>query len=254
MKERVMKRKSVLRSIYTVGVFLVVTLFAVSIVVPLQGCAALNPKELTRASAFSLLRGHSMFKKPAVLPLNEAEKFPVPAESSDEPEPVERAVELFFEDRPAMGVLRHLGLVEAMAVAVERPQRLAYTGYLTTWKFKITPRLTADGKKAVRAAGGEGEAAVPLLRREVVEVTGVTKEGGNSARVEFTWKSAPTPAGEAFDPTRPAFKSLPPALQQKLTRVNVLGNSLKMSFGEVRRATARMRLYDDGWRVEGLSL
>jgi len=27
-----------------------------------------------------------------------------------------------------------------------------------------------------------------------------------------------------------------------------------MSFGEVRRATARMRLYDDGWRVESISL
>lgn len=249
-----MKRKSVLRSTYTVGVCMALALSAVSFVAPLQGCAALNPKELTRSSALSLLRGHNMFKKPAVLPLSEAEKFPVPAKSADEPEPVERAVGLFFEDRPAMGVLRHLGLVEATAVAVERPQRLAYTGYLTTWKFKITPRLTAEGKKAVRTAGGEGETTVPLLRREVVEVTGVTKEGVSSASVEFTWKSAPTPTGEAFDPTRPAFKSLPPALQQKLTRVNVLGNSLKMSFGEVRRATARVRLYDDGWRVESLLL
>lgn len=249
-----MKRKSVLRSVYTVGLCLTLMLSAISFIAPLQGCAALNPKELTRASALSLLRAHTMFKKPAVLPLDVAEKFPVPAESADEPEPVERAVDLFFEDRPAMGVLRHLGLVEATAVAVERPQRLAYTGYLTTWKFKITPRLTAEGKKAVRAAGGEGDTAVPLLRREVAEVTGVSKEGGSIAYVEFTWKSAATPAGEAFDPTRPAFKSLPPVLQQKLTRVNVLGNSLKMSFGEVRRATARMRLYDDGWRVESLSL
>jgi hypothetical protein len=249
-----MKRKSVLRSVYTVGLCMAVALSAVSLVAPLQGCAALNPKELTRPRALSLLRGHNMFKKPAVLPLSEAEKFPVPAESADEPEPVERAIGLFFEDRPAMGVLRFLGLVEAAAVAVERPQRLAYTGYLTTWKFKITPRLTEEGKKMVKAAGGEGETAVPLLRREVIEVTGVTKEGGNSASVEFSWRSAPTPAGEAFDPARPAFKSLPPTLQQKLTRVNVLGNSLKMSFGEVRRGTAHMRLYDDGWRVESLSL
>jgi hypothetical protein len=249
-----MKRISVLRSTYTVAVCMAVTLSAVSLVAPLQGCAALNPKELTRSRALSLLRSHNMFKKPAVLPLDGAEKFPVPAESADEPEPVERAVALFFEDRPSMAVLRHLGLVEATAAAVKKPQRLAYTGYLTMWEFKITPRLTAEGKKAVRAAGGEGEAAVPLLRREIVEVTGVTKEGGNSARVEFTWRSAPTPAGEAFDPTRPAFKSLQPALQQKLTRVNVLGNSLKVSFGEVRRATARVRLYDDGWRVESLSL
>jgi hypothetical protein len=229
-------------------------LTVICLIALLQGCAALNSKELTRSRALSLLREHDMFQKPAVLPLSVAEKFPVPAESADEPELVARAVELFFEDRPTMGVLRHLGLVEATATATERPQVLAYTGRLTMWTFKITPRLTTKGKEAVGAAGGESETAVPLLRREVVEVTGVTKEGGNNTRVEFTWKSAPTPAGEAFDPTRPAFKSLPPTLQQKLSRANVLGNSLKMSFGDVRKATAHMQLYDDGWRVASLSL
>jgi hypothetical protein len=245
-----MKRKSVLRSTYTVGVCVSVTLFAVSFLAPLQGCAALNPKELTRPRALSLLRGHDMFKRPAPLPLSVAEKFPVPAEKADEPEPVERALELFFEDRPVMGVLHHLGLIEATATAVERPQRLAYTGYLTTWKFRITPRLTAKGKKTVRAAGGAGEDSVPAFSREIIEITGIRKEGANRAEVEFTWRAVPTEAGEAFDPTSDTFKSLPPTLQQKITHVNILGNSLKTSFGEARRATARLQLYDDGWRVD----
>ncbi|HYG82871.1 MAG TPA: hypothetical protein VD861_20915, partial [Pyrinomonadaceae bacterium] len=82
-----------LRSAYTIALCVAVALTAVSFVAPLQGCAALNPKALTRASALSLIRGHNMFKKPAALPLTEAEKFPVPAESADEQEPVERAVE-----------------------------------------------------------------------------------------------------------------------------------------------------------------
>lgn len=245
-----MKRISVLRSAYTVGICMAVMLSAVCFVAPLQGCAALNPRELTRPRALSLLRGHDMFKRPAVLPLSVAEKFPVPAEKADEPEPVERALGLFFEDRPVMGVLHHLGLIEATAAAVKRPQRLAYTGYLTMWEFRITPRLTAKGKKTVRAAGGEGEDSVPAFRREIVEITGIRKEGPNSAEVEFTWKAIPTEAGEAFDPTSDTFKSLPPKLQQKITKVSILGNSLKTSFGEVRRATARLRLYDNGWRVD----
>ena len=239
-----------MRSTYAAGLCVTVLLTAAAIIAPVQGCAALNPQGLTRPRALSLLRGHDMFKKPAPLPLSVAEKFPVPAEKADEPEPVERALELFFEDRPVMGVLHHLGLIEATAVAVERPQRLAYTGYLTTWKFRITPRLTAKGKKAVRAAGGVGEDSVPAFRREVVEITGIRKEGVNRAEVEFTWKAVPTEAGEAFDPTSDTFKSLPPTLQQKITHVNILGNSLKTSFGEVQRATARLQLYDDGWRVE----
>lgn len=245
-----MKRISVSRSTYTVCVYTAALLLAVSISAPLQGCAALNPRELTRSRALAILREHGMFKKPAVLPISEAEKFLVPAESAVEPEPKERAVEQFFEDRPAMGVLRHLGLIEATATAVERPKVLAYTGQLTMWRFKITPRLTAKGKKAVSAAGGEGEDSVPALRREIIEVTGLKKEGAGRAEVEFTWKSIPTGAGEAFDPTSATFKTLPPKLQQKLTHVNILGDSLKMSFGEVRKATAYFQLYDDGWRVD----
>lgn len=245
-----MKRTSVLRSAYAVAICTAVTLSAVCFVAPPQGCATLSPQGLTRPRALSLLRGHVMFKKPAPLPLSVAEKFPVPAEKADEPEPVERALELFFVDRPVMGVLHHLGLIEATATAVERPQRLAYTGYLTTWKFRITPRLTAEGRKAVRAAGGAGEDSVPAFRREVVEITGIRKEGARVAEVEFTWKAVPTEAGEAFDPTSDTFKTLPLTLQQKITRVNILGNSLKTSFGEARRAIARLQLYDDGWRME----
>lgn len=227
-----------------------VVLSAACVIAPVQGCVALDPQGLTRPRALSLLRGHDMFKKPAPLPLSVAEKFPVPAEKADEPEPVERALGLFFEDRPVMGVLHHLGLIEATAAAVERPQRLAYTGYLTAWKFRVTPRLTAKGRKAVRAAGGAGEDSVPAFRREVVEITGIRKEGAGRAEVEFTRRAVPTEVGEAFDPTSDTFKSLPPNLQQKVTRVNVLGNSLKTTFGEARRATARLQLYDDGWRVE----
>jgi len=245
-----MRRRSVLRPAYAAGTCVVAALAAAVIITPVQGCAALNPRELTRSRALSLLRGHDMFKKPAPLPLSVAEKFPVPAEKADESEPVERALALFFEDRPVMGVLYHLGLIEATAAAVKRPQRLAYTGYLTMWEFRVTPRLTAKGKKAVRAAGGEGEDSVPAFRREIVEITGIRKEGANRAEVEFTWKATPTEAGEAFDPMSDTFKSLPPKLQQKITKVNILGNSLKTSFGEARRATARFQLYDNGWRVD----
>jgi hypothetical protein len=217
------------------------------------GCGVFNTRELTRARALSTLREHGSFKKPDALPLSGAEKFPVPAESAGEPVPVERAVELFFDDRPGMGVLRHLGMVEVSAEAVERPQVLPFTGGLTMWKFRIVTRLTAEGEEASRDAGLKG-GSVPVFRREVMEVTGVTKESESTASVDFTWKAVPTPVGEAFDPSSATFRALPPKLQQKITRVTIFGDSLKLSFGETRRATARLRLYDDGWRVESVQV
>jgi hypothetical protein len=41
--------------------------------------------------------------------------------------------------------------------------------------------------------------AVPLARRQLVQVTKVTMNGPSMAKVEYTWKWDPTPIGELFD-------------------------------------------------------
>ncbi len=226
-------------------------LTAVCFVVMLSGCAALNSKELTRSRALDLLRAHNEFKSPKVLPLRDVRKFNIPALSEDEePVPYDRAIETFFENYPDMGVLRELGLVEAEATLTDRPQAQPRTGTLLGWRFSVDVRLTEKGRQAVEAAGGTGEDSFPLLRKEVLEVSGVTKLSDTSAQADFTWRSAPTSIGEAFDPNSAAFKSLPAKLQQKVSQPNIFGNSFKLNFGETRKAIAHFQLYDDGWRVE----
>lgn len=214
-------------------------------------CGNSDPRELNRARALELLESSKTFKTPALLPLRDVEKFNIPASSADEePVPHERAVETYFENYPDMGVLRELGLVEAEATLIDRPQLLPATGQLLGWRFLINVRPTAKGREFAQAAGGTGEDAIPLFRREILEVSGVTKESENRARAEFTWRAVPTPVGEAFDPKSRAFKNLPAKLQQKVSQPTLLGDSLKLQFGETRKAVGYFQLYDDGWRVD----
>ena len=226
-------------------------LSAVCLAAPLQGCAALNSKELTRSRGLALLRGHKEFKTPKVLPLRDVEKFNVPALSEDEdPAPYERAVETYFENYPDMGVLREFGLVEAEATLKDRPQMLPATRRLLGWRFSIDVRLTAKGREAAKASGGTGEDVIPLLKKEVLEITGLTKESESSARAEFTWRAVPTAVGEAFNPTSGTFKNLSEKLRQKVSQPTILGNTLKLEFGGAKKAAAHFQLYDDGWRVD----
>jgi hypothetical protein len=221
------------------------------LVVMLQGCVALNSKDLSRARALDLLRAHKEFKTLKVLPLRDVEKFNIPALSEDEdPVPYERAIATFFENYPDMGVLRELGLVEAEATLTDRPQALARTGTLLGWRFSVDVRLTAKGREAIKTSGSMGEDAIPLFKKEISEVSGVTKESENRARAEFTWKPVPTPVGEAFDPTSRAFNSLPEKLRQKVSQPTIFGDSLKLNFSATRKAVGYFQLYDDGWRVE----
>jgi hypothetical protein len=228
-------------------------LTAVCLVALLQGCAALNSKELTRSRALALLREHKEFKAPKAQPLRDVEKFNIPALSEDEdPVPYERAVQTYFENYPDMGVFNELGLVEAEATLTDRPQVLRPTGTLLGWRFSINASLTAKGRDAVKAEGGTGEDAIPLFKNEILDVSGIRKESDNRAQADFTWRSVSTPTGEAFDPNSTAFKSLPVKLQQKVSQPNIFGNSLKLNFGVTRKAIAQFQLYDDGWRVESI--
>jgi hypothetical protein len=89
------------------------------------------------------------------------------------------------------------------------------------WDILLTP----SGVDTVRALVSTDEAskpsfAIPVARRELVEITGVSKQG-NAADVDFTWKWVP---------------------------LNEIGAALYSS--EVHyKSTAGFRNYDDGWRI-----
>jgi hypothetical protein len=113
------------------------------------------------------------------------------------------------------------------------------------WSFDVEPLLTEKGIEL--ASGGREDQSVPSVRlaqRELVEVTGITKAGDQTAQAEYTWKEEPTAAGLAFSPGSPEHEGLPPALRQALRERNQTKD-----FDKVRRGRAVFQLYDDGWRL-----
>jgi hypothetical protein len=80
------------------------------------------------------------------------------------------------------------------------------------YNIALTPRgektLTAfpEFQKA-QEKDGTTLMAVPLARRQLVEINKVTMNGPSMARVEYTWKWDPTPVGDMFDANGQLIKS-----------------------------------------------
>ncbi|HEX8290892.1 MAG TPA: hypothetical protein VF570_03990 [Pyrinomonadaceae bacterium] len=204
--------------------------------------ACTNPRELTRDRAAEMIRNSEGFRTPVMLALKKETDWNVRAQSEGESEADARAraVETYYQVYSEMNALRYLGLIDVHLAPRRRPE----PGY-PTWTFSVEPFLTEKDRAA--AAGGQGDQDKPSVRlaeREFVEVTGITKAGGDTTRVEYTWKEAPTEAGLAFVPGSPEYQSLPAPLQQTLA-----GRNQTKYFGKVRRAAAVFQFYDGGWRL-----
>jgi hypothetical protein len=226
-------------------------LIAIVSIVLASGCTRSDPKSLTRDHAQGLIKAHENFSKPYVIRLEGSEKFLVPTESVDESPPDNRAVNLFYQDYPLSGALHHLGLVEAVATVVKRPEVLAFTGSVTSWVYKIETRRTAKGEE--QADGVKN--GLPLYRREIAEVTGVTVGQTGRARAEFKWRRVPTPVGEALEAEGQTFKSLPAKMQEGIRKsISRFGNALPVSYKGVQNGHAEFQLYDDGWRLDLVQL
>lgn len=225
-------------------------LTAACLIPQLLACSALDSKELTRDRARKLIEADKSFTQPYLIRLEHAEKYLVSAQSADEEPPDLRAVEEFCSDYPLTAALRLIGLVEVKATALKRPEQMPY-GRVSGWHYRLESRLTEKGEEW---SDGTKD-GLPLYRREVVEVTGVTAGQPNSAAAEFKWRRVPTRAGEALEVEGPTFRSLPAEIQQNLRRsISKFGNALPMSYKPVQNGRAEFRLYDDGWRVELVKL
>lgn|ERR1041384_303081 len=237
------------------------------------GCG--DSKKLTRDRALALIHEVKEFKEPTTILLKSDEHVLVNAKAVDEPEQAAqaRAVTEFFRSYPSMAVLRHLGLIDVKVITLQRPQAIKGPQFpirrpdgtvvttppvrlpneLQGWRFKVEPYLTEKGQQAAVGVPSNNGQALPLYRREILEITGLTAAQAGQAQAELTWKTVPTPIGEAFDPASATYQSLPEDLRRALTeRQGIFGNTTAVSFGQTRRSTAVFRLYDDGWRLAGI--
>jgi hypothetical protein len=117
---------------------------------------------------------------------------------------------------PEYLVFQHHGWISGSTVAC--PQGL---GPAPCWDVLLTP-FGVDTVHALNAAdeGDKSSLAIPVAKRELIAVTGISKQG-NTADVEFTWKWVP---------------------------MNEVGAALYS--GDLRyKSTVGFRQFDDGWRV-----
>lgn len=117
---------------------------------------------------------------------------------------------------PERSVLQHHGWISATSATC--------TVGLTPppcWNVVLTPSGVDAVRSIISAEDSEkSPIPIPAARRELVGVTGISKQG-NVADVEFTWKWVPmNEIGEAIYPSGVNYKS-----------------------------TVSFRQYDDGWRV-----
>jgi hypothetical protein len=221
-----------------------------------SGCGGMG--QLNRSSARRMIDESERFKAPITTALKEDREFKIFPDSPDEPKQSvrERVLRMRLESDLVAAVLRQLGYVE-VNVSVVEPPRLMVKGASdrTPWVLNITPVLTEKGKKLAESYGLSGGTEVPLARRELVEVTGISEKDVQAA-ADFTWKTVPSEAGEAFDPSSNTFKSLPQELQAALKKGRGIGpfnRAATRDWSQVYKATASFQKYDDGWRLTAIS-
>jgi hypothetical protein len=215
--------------------------------------------ELTRSSAQKIIAESEKFKAPIAVALQRDDDFRIFPEPPDETEQEVRArvLRIYLSSHTTLTVLRHLGYLDVNISVVEPYEVKNVRGFSipSPWVFKIQPTLTGKGKEMARSQGSADDTAVPLARREVVEVTGVRQRDGQAV-ADFRWKAIPTEAGRALDPATDTFKSLPPELQQDMTQsrgIGPFGRAERRSWDQVSQATASFQKYDDGWRLVSIS-
>jgi hypothetical protein len=217
--------------------------------------AACNSNKLTRSTAASLLESSEAFRKPATISLLPEYRQPltlIGTGSRDMPKE-EFALRRFLESHADLAALNHLGLVEFKVTGIQYPDS-ASSPVTVTWV------LTDKGRSASGQWLQSGDGwTIPIAKRELVEVTGLTGGEGESkqARVEYTWKWQPTEAGAMFDVSGQSYQSLPPSIRQNLGGASFadmlrgMGQAVPFDSSKTQKGSATLQLYDDGWRVTG---
>lgn len=232
-------------------------------IITIAGCSS---KELSRSLAQSLIEASQEYKQPFVLELMQGETLQPYGKSLDvlengeetPPQAAERKINEYFEKFPQIAVANHLGLVEARVKTLDPSQpKKQYSWSTPKWSFEEDYSASEKAKELWKEYNLPPlKNSVPLAGKRIVEVTGIAKQGEDSATAQFTWKFAPNEAGKTFDTFSSEFKALPIELQQLLEGTLPPNSAVSkrenktMSFALIRQGQALFRRSDDGWRLE----
>lgn len=225
-------------------------LLGLAAVICLTACSS---NSLTRPRAAEIISSGEEFKQPVavtLLPEYRQSLTLIGAGSHTTPK-TDFALQRFLESRADLAVLNHLGLVDFKVSGIEYPDSASSP-------VSVNSSLTEKGRAASRQWQRSGEGwAIPIAKKEVVEVTGVTGGEGDSktARAEYTWRWQPTEVGKSFDTSDSAYQNVPASIRSKLGGASMadmmrqLGNGVVFDSTQTQKASASFRLFDDGWHL-----
>lgn len=219
------------------------------------GWTGCNSKELTRSRAADLIKSSEEFKKGVSITLlsEYRQSLTLIGTGSREMSKEDFALRRFLESHADLAVLNHLGLIDFKVSKIEFPDSAASP-------VVINSSLTDKGREAAKEWQQQGNGwTIPTAKKEMVEVTGLTGDDKDSkeARAEYTWKWQPTEIGANFDTSSQAYNGLPDSIKQNFGGASVadmMGNAgriVTFDSSKQQKGTAKLQLYDDGWRVTG---
>lgn len=233
----------------------------------LTGCSS---GDLSRSQTVMAISESANYKVPAAtsidvgyIPDSNARTWQLSKDDTAEQAMV-RAKEDFRKKQPQLIAAEHLGYIilhfgnpKLGRPQMDMPTDL-YAKDMGVWIFNVRAELTDAGRVAWRDSGLEvNELTLPLAVRGTPEITGIIDEDKITKRVEFTYTWKPSKLGQSLDPNSTAFAELPEDLKQilKNPKFNIFGTTSKMvNFTQARKGIAYFKKYDDGWRLQNLTL
>lgn len=175
-----------------------------------------------------------------------------------------RAREDFKARQPQLLAAEHLGFIKLYIedvklgpTQIDMPSEL-FNKKLGVWSFKVRSEITDAGRELWTDAGLQvNELALPLAVRDAPQITGIADENPTMKRVDFTYNWKPNELSASLDPTNPAFIKLPGDIQNLLKnpRLDIFANNKKtIDISGTRAGRAYFKKFDDGWRLNNLSL
>ena len=143
------------------------------------------------------------------------------------------------ETEPMIAALKKLGYLKVEQEGPVRPRDVGF-GDLVDFRVSLTPKGESAAKEWRVVVTDAPYYYVPIAGQEFVDVTGISggdPAKGDSAIVQFTSRWDLTPIG------------------RQLTEAglgNYAGGYSKDSLKKVSSGEASFRLYDDGWRIQGI--
>ena len=221
-----------------------------------------NSGELSRSQAQSLIEETKEFKSISTLDLmTTAESmkdrhFVNRTSDSDTKEAaMERDLKDLLYQNANIAIAHHLGYIDINQKFIKEQKR--FMGIDPNFKIAVTIRTNEKGKEYWENADlPEGievnkETQLPIAVKEFGEVTGITKQGENTALVNFTYNWIPNDLGKYLDASEPEFQKLPDDIKKWLQgiRADSLPNKTITWKGK-RTGQAIFQKFDDGWRLE----